>query len=276
MDEVLEEILLAVCQALVGKGCWAVALVGPPGVGKTAIATTINKSVGMGFGRILGGLIHDKSYLLGHDSVYLGASPGELMRIQVDNGQTDNVILIDEFDKIRSHELVAPLYHILDKEQSKNFRDGFCPEIPIDLSKNLYILSANSLDCISGALLDRIKVINVNGFNTETKIKICEKHLIPEAMSAVGLCVRPERAELKSHVKMLSPKISGVRTLSKSFSDVYGKLLLETIFGAKLIPKTDHTQTLLRGLRRKLTRENKTRRPRNQKIKGNFTGGSVT
>jgi MoxR-like ATPase len=233
MDSTIREILQAVCTILNdpdNKG-YILALVGPPGVGKTTISSMISEAIGMGFGQISCGSINDQATITGHGSTYIGSTPGVFTQYLINNGQLDNVILLDEMDKIHNSKIIPILLHILDKSQNSRFRDAFCPEVTIDLSKNLYIVAVNSIDGLDRALTDRLKIVNVTGYDIDAKTQICIKHIIPHLNTKTGIKLLINDETVKRYVFKVSPNVSGVRDIERFFGDIYEKLLLVQTMG---------------------------------------------
>lgn len=228
MDSTIIEILQAVCTILSdpdNKG-YILTLVGPPGVGKTSISSMISESIGMGFGQVSCGSINDQATIIGHGSTYIGSKPGIFTQYLINNGQLDNVILLDEMDKLHDSKIVPILLHILDKSQNSRFKDAFCPEINIDLSKNFYIIAVNSVDNLDEALKDRLKIVHVNGYDISTKVNICRHHIIPKLMHKTGIELDIDDDDIRKCILKVSPNISGVREIERFFGDIYEKLLL--------------------------------------------------
>ena len=242
MDSTIREILQAVCMILTdpdNKG-YILTLVGPPGVGKTTISSMIAEAINMGFGQISCASINDQATLTGHGSTYIGSKPGILTQFLINNQQLDNVILIDEMDKVGDSKITPILLHILDKSQNSRFRDAFCPEIAIDYSKNLYIVAVNSLEGLDKALLDRLKIVYVNGYSIDDKTQICLKHIIPRLNAKTGIKLSIDDTVVKRCVEAVSPDPSGARDVERFFGDVYEKLLLAQTMGPSYfaLPKT--------------------------------------
>ena len=228
MDNVIQQILQAVCVILTdpeNKG-YVLTLVGPPGVGKTTISALISEAIGMGFGQVSCGSINDRATIIGHSSTYIGSKPGMITQIQINSGQLDNVILLDEMDKLPDTKMTPILLQILDKTQNSRFKDEYCPEVPVDLSKVMFVISVNDISNFDGALRDRLKIINIDGYDIKTKIHICYNHIIPKVMKRTGINIKINKTVIKKCITKISPNISGVRELERFFSDIYEKLLL--------------------------------------------------
>lgn len=228
METTIREILQAVCLILTDPNSngHILTLVGAPGVGKTSISGMIAEIIGMGFGQISCGSINDQAVLTGHSSTYIGSKPGVITQCLINSGQLNNVILLDEMNMIPDSKIVPVLLHILDKSQNFRFKDAFCPEIPIDLSKNLFIISVNSIDGLDKALKDRLKIVHVSGYNVDQKTQICCRHIIPNLNKKTNLNLSIDESVANKCVKFMSNSVSGVRDIERFFSDIYEKLLL--------------------------------------------------
>lgn len=228
MENVTLHLLKTVCAIMTDSenNGSIMALVGPPGVGKTTICNLIAESIGFGYGHISCGSINDRATIMGHNSTYIGSKPGLFTQILTNTGQTNNVIVLDEMDKMPDKKFLPIFLQVLDKSQNDKFRDEFCPEINIDLSKNMYILSANTLDNFDEALKNRLKIINIDGYNVEDKIEICISHIIPKIMKRTGVKLKINKDLIKRCILKISPTISGVRDLERFFGDIYEYILL--------------------------------------------------
>lgn len=211
-----------------------ICFVGPPGVGKTSIGKSIARSLSRQFFRFSVGGMTDVAEIKGHRRTYIGALPGRVVQA-LKKCQTQNpLILIDEIDKIGHGGIhgdpAAALLELLDPEQNNSFLDNYL-DIPIDLSKVLFVCTANTLDTIPRPLLDRMEVIELTGYVAEEKVKIAENYLAPNAKKTAGL----ENANINLTEEAITTLIkqycreSGVRNLKKHIEKIYRKAALNVV-----------------------------------------------
>ena len=220
-------------------------LVGPPGVGKTSIGRSIADALGRKFYRFSLGGMRDEAEIKGHRRTYIGAMPGKFVQALKDVDVSNPVIMLDEIDKLGKSfqgDPASALLEVLDPEQNKDFLDHYL-DLRVDLSKVLFVCTANQLDSIPGPLLDRMDVIRLSGYITEEKIKIAKHHLWPRALDRAAV----KRSKIKINQGALRAIIegyareAGVRNLEKNLNKIIRKAVVHFLEhpDAKLVIKTE-------------------------------------
>ncbi|MED9996293.1 MAG: endopeptidase La [Paludibacteraceae bacterium] len=234
LDDVKERILehLAVLKLRGDLKSPIICLYGPPGVGKTSLGKSVAEALGRKYARISLGGLHDESEIRGHRRTYLGAMPGRIIQSLEKVGSSNPVFILDEIDKIGSDFKGDPssaLLEVLDPEQNNAFHDNYI-DIDFDLSKVLFIATANDLSTVSRPLLDRMELINISGYIVEEKIEIATKHLIPKQWENHGIATKAVQVPKKTIRAIVEgyTRESGVRGLDKLLAKIARKAARKT------------------------------------------------
>lgn len=206
-------------------------LVGPPGVGKTSIAASIAKAMGRDYVRMSLGGVTDEAEIRGHRKTYIGAMPGRIINALIQAGSDNPLILMDEIDKLSSDykgDPTSALLEVLDPEQNNNFRDHYL-EVPYDLSQVLFITTANRRDLIPQPLLDRMEIIELNGYTLIEKYQIARRHLIPKQLEENALSGHNLTLYKSAILDLINNYTAeaGVRQLERVIGKVCRKVALE-------------------------------------------------
>lgn len=231
-DRILEFLALGIMKGDVAGSI--ICFVGPPGVGKTSLGRAIAEALNRRFYRFSVGGMRDEAEIKGHRRTYIGAMPGKLVQALRDSESANPVIMLDEIDKVGASyqgDPASALLEVLDPEQNTTFHDHYL-DVDLDLSKVLFVCTANQLDTIPGPLLDRMEVIHLSGYLDTEKLAIARKHLLPRQLQRAGL---RQRGDLKIDAPALRRIIeqysreAGVRRLDKALAQVVRKAVVRLL-----------------------------------------------
>jgi ATP-dependent Lon protease len=258
------------------------ALVGPPGVGKTSLGESVARAMDRKFVRVALGGVRDEAEIRGHRRTYVGALPGRIVRAIREAGTMNPVVLLDEVDKIGSDyrgDPAAALLEVLDPAQNHTFRDHYL-EVDLDLSDVVFLATANVLDGIPGPLLDRMELVTLDGYTEDEKVAIGRDHLLPRQLSKAGLSAEEVTIE-DGALRLVAAEYTreaGVRSLERAIARVLRKVTAKESLEPGTLPVTVSTENLRDYLGRpRFTPETKlTSSDRRTAVPGVATGLAVT
>ncbi|MBN21010.1 MAG: endopeptidase La [Bdellovibrionaceae bacterium] len=218
-----------------------ICLVGPPGVGKTSIGKSIAETLGRKFYRFSLGGMRDEAEIKGHRRTYVGAMPGKVIQAMKRAGSQNPVILLDEIDKLGQSyqgDPASALLEVLDPEQNSSFIDHYL-DVPFDLSQVVFIATANSIDTIPDALLDRMEIIEIPGYTLEEKVKIAKKYVIPKVLKENSIDPHWVQIKAKTLKKLMSDyaREPGLRSLQRLIEKISRKIATQVVMQKQVSPR---------------------------------------